>query len=260
MSDAAVRAEPTDHQLAHDLATQAGQLLVALRASLAGATEQERKSAGDATSHEYLMAQLRELRPDDCVLSEEARHDELEAFRTSRATARRVWVIDPLDGTREFGETDRTDWAVHVALVIDGIAEVGAVALPALQQTFSTLKPLTLVRAQTPPRVIVSRSRPPAEALAIAESLGAELVEMGSAGAKAMAVGQGLAEVYPHSGGQYEWDSAAPVAVAQHAGLWCSRIDGSELRYNNIDPYLPDLLICRPELAQAALLAARTKA
>ena len=89
----------------------------------------------------------------------------------------------------------------------------------------------------------------------VAEALGAELVAMGSAGAKAMAVVLGHADIYAHSGGQYEWDSCAPVAVAKAAGLHVSRIDGSELRYNQPDPYLPDLLICRPELAAEVLRA-----
>ena len=166
---------------------------------------------------------------------------------------------DPLDGTREFSEPPRSDWAVHVALVCDEVPVAGAVALPALGVTLSTAQPPALV-AEPPavPRMIVSRSRPPAAALRVAESLGADLVEMGSAGAKAMAVVRGEAEIYAHSGGQYEWDSCAPVAVCAAAGLHVSRIDGSALRYNQVDTYLPDLLICRPELAPAALAALRS--
>jgi 3'(2'), 5'-bisphosphate nucleotidase len=163
-----------------------------------------------------------------------------------------VWIIDPLDGTREYGE-GRSDWAVHVALVEDGRPTAGAVALPALGEVFSTERPLPLPAVGDPLRVIVSRSRPPAEALAVAQALGAELVEMGSAGAKTMAILRGEADVYPHSGGQFEWDSAAPVAVAAAAGLSCTRLDGSPLLYNRPDPYLPDLLICRPAHADAVL-------
>ena len=243
---------PDDHTLAADLAQRAGELLLTLRADLTatGAQPAELKDAGDRASHEFLMAELRSHRPDDAVLSEEAKADEIAD--TARLTAARVWIIDPLDGTREYGE-GRSDWAVHVALVEDGVATAGAVALPGLGTVFSTADPATLPDAPDPLRVIVSRSRPPAEALAIAEALGADLVEMGSAGAKTMAILRGEADVYPHSGGQYEWDSAAPVAVAMAAGLSCTRLDGSPLVYNREDPYLPDLLICRPAHTDAVL-------
>ncbi|MBA3525259.1 MAG: 3'(2'),5'-bisphosphate nucleotidase CysQ, partial [Geodermatophilaceae bacterium] len=120
--------------------------------------------------------------------------------------------------------------------------------------TLSTGQPPPLPPAHDgPPRLIVSRTRPPAVVDAIAARIGGVLVPMGSAGAKAMAVVRGEAEAYVHSGGQYEWDSAAPVAVALACGLHATRIDGSQLIYNNADPYLPDLLICRPELAAVIL-------
>jgi 3'(2'), 5'-bisphosphate nucleotidase len=167
-----------------------------------------------------------------------------------------VWIIDPVDGTREYGEA-RSDWAVHVALCVDGVASVGAVALPGLDLVLRSDCPPALPSARRVPRIVVSRTRPAAEALAIAEILGAELVPMGSAGAKAMAVVRGEADIYLHTGGQYEWDSAAPVAVAASAGLHCSRTDGAALVYNNQDPYLPDLLICRPEWAEPVLAALR---
>jgi 3'(2'), 5'-bisphosphate nucleotidase len=159
-----------------------------------------------------------------------------------------VWILDPVDGTREYGEA-RADWAVHVGLAVDGVAELGAVALPGLDggTVFRSDRPMRLHAHDGPPRLLVSRTRPAAEALAVAEKLGGELIEMGSAGAKAMAVVRGEAEIYLHSGGQYEWDSCAPVAVARAHGLHCSRIDGSALVYNRQDPYLPDLLICRAE-------------
>jgi 3'(2'), 5'-bisphosphate nucleotidase len=167
-----------------------------------------------------------------------------------------VWIVDPLDGTREFSEVPRTDWAVHVALAVGGVATVGAVALPGLGITLSTAEPSPTPPAPSArPRVVVSRTRPPAEAQAVAVALGAELVEMGSAGAKAMAVVRGEVDVYVHGGGQYEWDNCAPVAVATAAGLHTSRIDGTELVYNNADPYLPDLVICAPSLASATLAA-----
>jgi 3'(2'), 5'-bisphosphate nucleotidase len=244
---------PADHLLAATLAEEAGELLIDLRVESArrGLEPSTLKDEGDRRSHELLMAGLAErIAAGDAVLSEEGRDD------PARLHAERVWIIDPLDGTREFGEPPRTDWAVHVALVQAGVPVAGAVALPAVGITISTADPPPPPPPMpAAPRVIVSRTRPPRAATFLAEHLGATLVEMGSAGAKAMAVVRGDADVYAHSGGQYEWDSCAPVAVAQAAGLHCSRIDGSPLRYNHIEPYLPDLLICRPELAEAALQA-----
>jgi 3'(2'), 5'-bisphosphate nucleotidase len=202
--------------------------------------------AGDQTANQFLVHAIREQRSDDGLLSEEMKCD------GSRLTHRRVWIIDPVDGTREYGE-GRPDWAVHVGLAIDGVATIGAVALPGLGVTLTSGAPPALPPAQDPPRMLVSRTRPAREAIAVAEALGGELVAMGSAGAKAMAVVRGEAEIYLHTGGQYEWDSCAPVAVAQAAGLHVSRVDGSPLRYNAEDTYLPDLLICRVELAERVL-------
>ncbi|MDQ2679213.1 MAG: 3'(2'),5'-bisphosphate nucleotidase CysQ [Actinomycetota bacterium] len=249
-------ANADDHELASRLAAAAGDVLVELRIRLRadGADERTVKDEGDRVSHELLTGALREHRPDDAVLSEEARGEERED--TSRLDAARVWIIDPLDGTREYGE-GRDDWAVHVALVEGGVPTAGAVALPGAGLVFDTRVAPVVPEAPATPRVVVSRSRPPAEALQIAAALGADLVEMGSAGAKTMSILRGDADVYPHSGGQFEWDSAAPVAVAMAAGLHCSRLDGSPLVYNRDDPYLPDLLICRPQHAAAALAAAR---
>jgi 3'(2'), 5'-bisphosphate nucleotidase len=185
------------------------------------------------------------------VLSEEGKDD------TARLSAARVWIVDPLDGTREFGEDGRSDWAVHVALVIDNAVHAAAVALPARGLTLSTARPLP-PPGPSPgrPRLVVSRTRPPAVTETVREALDGELVPLGSAGAKAMAVVLGEADVYVHAGGQYEWDSAAPVGVAAAAGLHVSRIDGSRLRYNQRDVWLPDLVVCRPELAEAVLEAA----
>jgi 3'(2'), 5'-bisphosphate nucleotidase len=242
-----------DHALAAHLATEAGRLLVDLRARATAADGRELGRAGDRRAHELIVAGLAEARPGDAVLSEEGVAD------PARLEASRVWIVDPLDGTREYGEVPRTDWAVHVALVVDGDPVAAAVALPARGLTLATRPaPPPPPPWDGPPRVVVSRSRPPAEARRVAEALGGELVPCGSAGAKAMAVVLGEAEAYPHSGGQYEWDSAAPVAVAAAAGLHVSRLDGSALVYNRPDPYLPDLLICRPELAEGVIAAART--
>jgi 3'(2'), 5'-bisphosphate nucleotidase len=244
---------PDDHRLAAALATEAGEVLVGLRAELAaeGADGKALGRAGDAAAHDLLTDRLAAARPGDAVLSEEGAAD------PARLAAPRVWIVDPLDGTREFSEVPREDWAVHVALVVGGSPVAGAVALPARGLTLGTLPaPAPAPAWDGPPRVLVSRTRPPAEALRIAEVLGGTLVSLGSAGAKAMAVVLGDADVYAHSGGQYEWDSAAPVAVARAAGLHASRLDGSPLRYNNADPYLPDLLVCRPELAEAVVAAA----
>ena len=241
-----------DHQLARRLATEAGRLLVELRDQMTAeqADPAAIKDAGDLASHRFLMEQLAAERPDDAILSEEGADG---GEKADRLTAERTWIIDPLDGTREFGEPPRVDWAVHVALVSANQPIAGAVALPAEELTLATDDAPTLGPGAEPPRVIVSRTRRPAPALRLADELGAQYIELGSAGAKTMAVVRGHADIYPHAGGQYEWDSCAPVAVARAAGLHCSRLDGSPLTYNNADPYLPDLLICRPEWADRCL-------
>lgn len=238
-----------DHQLAAQLAADAGRLLLAVRDELADATEAERKAAGDMRSHDYLMAALAAERPEDAVLSEEGADDPV------RLGAERVWIVDPLDGTREFSELGRDDWAVHVALWQAGELVAGAVALPARGSTLVTPTVAAPPEHAGPPRIAVSRSRPPAIAEAVRDRLDGVLVPMGSAGVKVAAVVQGIADVYVHAGGQYEWDSAAPVAVARAAGLHTSRIDGSPLVYNRPDPLLPDLVVCRPEYAHAVLAA-----
>lgn len=237
----------TDADLAAHLADIAGRLLLTVRDSgLLGAKALGK--AGDQTANQFLVHALREQRPDDGLLSEEMKCD------GSRLEKSRVWIVDPVDGTREYGE-ERADWAVHVGLSVDGMATVGAVALPGLDGgvVLRTDQPRPVPPAPEKLRMVVSRTRPAAEAVAVAERLGAELVPMGSAGAKAMAVILGQADIYLHSGGQYEWDSCAPVAVALAHGLHCSRIDGSPLVYNQEDVYLPDLLICRKEHAQGVL-------
>jgi 3'(2'), 5'-bisphosphate nucleotidase len=236
-----------DHELAAQVAREAGQLLVRRRAE--GAS----KDDGDRESNDLILSRLAQARPDDAVLSEEAKDDPVRLGRE------RVWIVDPLDGTREFGESGRSDWAVHVALVIDGVPFACAVALPAQDETvLATQPPPALAPAHNAKmRLLVSRTRPPKLAEYLAGVLDADLVPLGSAGAKTMAVVQGHADVYAHSGGQYEWDSAAPVGVAAAAGCHCSRLDGSPLVYNRPDPYLPDLLVCRPELAATVLAAIR---
>lgn len=241
-----------DHELAARLATRAGDLLLDVRADFADAPAQDRKAAGDKQSHDFLMAELARQRPGDAVLSEEGVDD------PARLDAERVWIVDPLDGTREFSELGREDWAVHVALWQAGELVAGAVALPAQNMTLSTPEVAGPLPLEGPPRVVVSRTRPPAIALAVRDALDGTLVEMGSAGAKVAAVIRGHADVYVHAGGQYEWDSAAPVAVARAAGVHTSRIDGSPLRYNARDPRLPDLIVCRPELAEQVLAVTRS--
>ena len=240
-----------DHELAAILATEAGRMLLQVRAEFADSTSEERKAAGDLRSHDFLMEQLAAARPGDAVLSEEGADDPI------RLRSNRVWIVDPLDGTREFSELGRADWAVHVALWADGELIAGAVALPAQGVTLATPDVPAPPPGPAVPRIVVSRTRPPAVALRVQNELSGALVEMGSAGAKVAAVVQGRAEVYVHAGGQYEWDSAAPVAVARAAGLHTSRIDGSPLRYNQTDVLLPDLVVCRPEYADAVLSALR---
>lgn len=240
-----------DHELAAGLASEAGALLLRVRRELADATESERKAQGDSASHRLLMERLADARPSDAVLSEEGADD------SARLDAERVWIVDPLDGTREFAETGRDDWAVHIALWQGGRLAAGAVALPAQGITLATPAVAPPAPGPAVPRILVSRSRPPAAAERVRESVGGALVEMGSAGAKVAAVIAGRAEIYVHAGGQYEWDSAAPVAIARAAGLHASRIDGSPLRYNQPDPLLPDLVVCRAEWAEAVLAALR---
>ncbi|WP_296722600.1 3'(2'),5'-bisphosphate nucleotidase CysQ [Erythrobacter sp.] len=236
-----------DAELAARLAEAAGRLLVEVKAS-AMLDGKALGKAGDATANQFLCHALRHLRPEDGLLSEE------EKDNPARLSNRRVWIIDPVDGTREYGE-QRSDWAVHVALAVDGAAITGAVALPGLDGgvVLRSDRPQPLAPMAQRPRFLVSRTRPAREAQLVAAALGGDLVPMGSAGAKAMAVVRGEAEVYLHSGGQYEWDSCAPVAVAQAYGLHCSRIDGSPLVYNQPDTYMPDLLICRPEWTERVL-------
>ncbi|MGH8825499.1 MAG: 3'(2'),5'-bisphosphate nucleotidase CysQ [Jiangellaceae bacterium] len=241
----------TDAELARRLAAEAGALLLQLREkpSWSDADLTERKRAGDSASQRLLAAELAAGCSGDVVLSEEAADDQ------SRLAADRVWIIDPLDGTREFAE-GRSDWAVHVALWREGELAAGAVALPGLATTLSTAEPPQRpVPAPGPVRIAVSRSRAPAVATRVATRLAAELVPMGSAGYKVAAVVRGEVDAYVHAGGQYEWDSAAPVAVARACGLHTSRLDGSALRYNQPEPHLPDLVVCRPVFADALLAA-----
>jgi 3'(2'), 5'-bisphosphate nucleotidase len=246
-----------DHAFAADLAERAGHLLLDLRAK--GGDPDELKNAGDRTSHEFLMAELARARPDDAVLSEEGIDNK------ARLTADRVWIVDPLDGTREFGEAGRTDWAVHVALWERSAAEgngdltAGAVALPAQGTTLSTLNaaPSTVSAAERPLRMVVSRTRASQLVKDVAQLLNADLIPCGSAGAKAATVITGENDVYLHSGGFYEWDTAAPVAVARAAGYHVSRIDGSDAAYNQDNPLLPDILVCRPVIAGQLLNAIR---
>jgi 3'(2'), 5'-bisphosphate nucleotidase len=236
-------ASTDDHALAARLATEAGDLLLQVRVE--GLRGKDLKDEGDRRANELLLARLAEHRPDDAVLSEES------VDSPARLHADRVWIIDPLDGTREFSEPPRDDWAVHVALWEDGELVAGAVAQPALGETFSTGRPSVVPpRTSDRPRIAVSRSRPPAFVEALAADLDAELVPMGSAGVKVMSVVRDIADAYVHAGGQYQWDNAAPVAVARSAGLHCSRVDGSPLVYNEDDTSLPDLIVCRPELAE----------
>ncbi len=250
MSVAQSRSPEDDAALARRLATEAGRRLVDLRRRLfdAGASTWDVKDAGDAVAQQYLADELALVRPDDAVLSEEGVED------PRRFDADRVWIIDPLDGTREFSEQGRDDWAVHVALWENETFGAGAVALPAIEQTFGTDPPETLPDVtRERPRLVTSRTRAPYAAVLVAEGLQCDAIRLGSAGAKAMSVLMGHADIYVHDGGMYQWDSAAPAAVALAAGLHASRIDGSPLVYNERDPWLPDLIVCRPELADGVL-------
>ena len=236
-----------DAELAARLAEETGRLLLEVR-ERSGLTGEALGNAGDAAANQFLCDAIRTARPDDGLLSEE------EKDSSARLAKSRVWIIDPVDGTREYSE-GRADWAVHVALAIDGAASIGAVALPGRDGgiVLRSDRPQPLKPMAKPARFVVSRTRPPIEAEAVAAALGGELVAMGSAGAKAMAVVLGEAEVYLHSGGQYEWDNCAPVAVAAAHGLHCGRLGGTPLCYNRPNTYTPDLLICRSEWAGPVL-------
>lgn len=246
----AAAASSDDHRLAAELAEEAGHLLLQLRRDGAELDPSVLKDDGDRLAHRLLADRLGAARPDDGLLSEEG----VDSAR--RLGRERVWIVDPLDGTREYGEAGRSDWAVHVALAIDGTLVAGAVALPARQLVLATdPAPAHPPAGQGRLRVVTSRTRMPESATRVARALDAELLPLGSAGAKAMAVVLGEADVYAHAGGMYEWDSAAPAAVATAAGMHVSRIDGSPMVYNRPDPWLPDLLVCRPELAATCLEA-----
>ncbi len=244
--------DASDHLLARLIADDTGAALLALREQLQrrGTSRWDLEAQGDSVAHKLIVGHLGNVRPEDYVLSEEGADDR------RRLGAKRVWIVDPLDGTNEFGTPPRPDWAVHVALVENNIAVAGAVALPAMGITLATDEPPTLPEREAGPiRVMASRWHPSAAAQVVARETGGQLIGLGSAGAKAMAVVLGHGDVYAHSGGQYEWDNCAPVVVAEAAGLHVSRIDGSPLRYNNSSVYLPDFLICRPELADRCLEA-----
>jgi 3'(2'), 5'-bisphosphate nucleotidase len=278
----AVRREPVgeggtppviDAAFARWLADRAGQLLLQVRADTGYGDGAALKAAGDKAAHDLIRTELARWRPADAVLSEEDdqsrtawQDGERTTARPDRLGASRVWIVDPLDGTREFSEQGRTDWAVHVALWTADCSSpsclsAGAVAMPAQHRTIATdhppaYPPLPLSAATGGPiRIAASRTRPPAFVTALAEDIGADLVPMGSAGVKIAAVINGDADAYVHAGGQYEWDSAAPVAVATATGLHASRIDGSTLKYNQADPKLPDLVVCRKDLAPRLLAA-----
>ncbi|GIF08761.1 3'(2'),5'-bisphosphate nucleotidase CysQ [Actinoplanes siamensis] len=262
-----------DAAFARWLAERAGQELLRVRDELGFADGKALKAAGDRAAHDLLRAELARWRPADAVLSEEDEHarvawreGEPGTVRPDRLGASRVWIVDPLDGTREFSEEGRSDWAVHVALWTADSASpsclaAGAVAMPAQHRTIATdhppaYPPMPLESATGGAiRIAASRTRPPAFVTALAEELGAELVPMGSAGVKIAAVISGEADAYIHAGGQYEWDSAAPVAVALATGLHASRVDGTALGYNRADPKLPDLVVCRKDLAPRLLAA-----
>jgi len=231
-------------------ARAAADVLRSLRAG--GLTGRELGDAGDAQSQDAILGVLSSARPDDVVFSEEAADDR------RRLAADRVWIVDPLDGTREYGDPARHDWAVHVALWSEGDLGAAAVALPGLDQVYVTVPPPALPPRSGGVRIAVSRTRPPAVAATVADALGAELVPLGSAGYKTLAVVRGEVDAYVHAGGMYQWDSAAPVAVARAAGLTTCRLDGSPLVYNQPDPWLPDLLVCRPELTEPILAAVRS--
>jgi 3'(2'), 5'-bisphosphate nucleotidase len=253
-----------DHELAHYLAEETGKRLLAVRERLYndGASTWLAKDVGDAAAQRFLDEAFAEHRPSDAILSEEAADD------SNRLTADRVWIIDPLDGTQEYSEFDRADWAVHIALwerkdsngapSNEGMLTAGAVALPAFGMVLSTgTPPPTPPQHEGKPRLVVSRNRATDAAIIVAQALDCEVARLGSAGAKAMAVVLGETDIYVHEGGMHQWDSAAPMVVAQAAGLFTSRIDGTPLIYNMRDTWLPDFIVCQQHLAHQVVDALR---
>jgi 3'(2'), 5'-bisphosphate nucleotidase len=253
----------TDAALAAELARDAGELLLEVRDEVGFYDPYDLGDAGDKRANTLILDGLARERPGDAVLSEEAVDD------VSRVHADRVWIVDPLDGTWEFSMPGRDDWAVHIALWQrtgagrpatlgpagpDGGITDAAVALPARGEVYrSDTVSAPPPRSAGPIRVTASASRPPAVLWRMRDVMDIQTVRIGSAGAKAMAVVNGDVDAYLHAGGQWEWDSAAPAGVVQAAGLHASRLDGSPLIYNRRDPYLPDLLMCRAELADELL-------
>lgn len=240
-----------DAALARELADATGRLLLELRDTSGPGWDREYR--GDADAHDFLMRELARHRPDDAVLSEEGVQDP-----AVRRGAHRLWIVDPLDGSSGYGRGG-DEWGVHVALVVDGRLAAGAVALPARGELLdsATVPPLP-DRPLDPEhtlRVTVSRSRPPAELRRLAATHAVRTVPYSSVGVKTLAVLRGEVDAYLHSGGQYEWDNAAPMAVALAAGARVSRIDGRTLEFARDDPYSPDLLLARPAV-HAAVLAA----
>jgi len=248
----------TDAALAAQVAREAGELLLGVREEIGYSDPYDLGDEGDRRANTLILDRLKEERPDDAVLSEEAADD------LSRVRADRVWIVDPVDGTREFSLRGHSDWAVHIALWqrsggVDGAITDAAVGLPAVGEVYrtDTVEPPP-PRAPGPIRIATSTSRPPPVLWYLRDMLDIELIGIGSAGAKAMAVVRGDVDAYVHAGGQWEWDSAAPSAVVQAAGLHASRLDGSPLLYNRRDPYLPDFVMCRSELSRTLLDAIRS--
>lgn len=249
----------SDAALAASVAEEAGELLLDMRERMGFYDPYELGDAGDMRANTLILDRLHRERPNDAILSEEAVDD------VSRVDAERVWIVDPVDGTYEYSMPGRADWAVHIALWQRdaaggrGTLTDAAVALPARGEVYrsDTVTPPP-PRAEGPIRITASSNRPPAVLWRIREQLDIQLFRIGSAGAKAMAVVRGDVDAYLHAGGQWEWDSAAPAGVLWAAGLHATRLDGSPLIYNRRDPYLPDLLMCRPEVADALLKVIRS--
>lgn len=235
-----------EFKTAVDAAEAAASALLALRGHPLIDGSDDLADLGDAVAHRVIVDVIGRVFPDDAILSEEGRP------LGDAVRPKRIWIVDPLDGTKEYSQRGRADWAVQVAFVVGQTPVIGVVALPALGLLLHSRAVVQAGRRPGPLRLAVSRTRRPPLADAVAEALDADLLPMGSVGAKTAAVIAGDADLYLHAGGQFEWDSAGPVAVARAAGLVATRLDGSPLRYNQSDPYLPDLLIGRPEVVARA--------
>lgn len=235
-----------DHRIAANLALRAGQALLEYREAELDKPFYDQwdvRDGGDRLAHELLVDELAGLCPHDIVMSEEGRDN------PARLEADRTWIVDPLDGTYDFPFADSIEWAVHVALVEDGLPTAAAVSVPGFDQVFATDSGPCAARGERDAPLVVSGRSNGYFGAEVARALDGGLTACGSSGVKAMLVVAGQVDVYVHGSGLYEWDVCAPAAVAEAAGLVVTDIHGDEIRYNKPDPVVGGFVVSRPEFA-----------